>query len=191
MKLPAFLYGPYKEVKKSGPRLVAQLRRGVPWAELAGDEMIDTQEAPGMLVLMGPRPLIVGPHFHLFVPAIAMRQAILDRKLPREMWDTLVEPAVATLWGTLSFLAPVHLFFEDRPENQRRMLHAVARFWDELDGEGARYSRGDDEPRRLWELPTMLKYCIANQGLSTEQCIAPLPPGGIRELINQTNARLE
>src|SRR5690606_11136550 len=188
MKLPASLYGRYKDVKREGRRMVTKLRRGVPWAELAGD-MIDTRGVPGMIFVDGPPTGGgLGEHFHMYVPARAIDDAIPHR-LPLDAFVTLFEPAIATLWGFIALLGQSYPFL--RPvEHKKRYLHALVRYWDELDAEGERYSTGASWPKRLWSLPTMLKHCLATLGLPKERCLEPLPPGGIRELINQTEARL-
>jgi len=189
MKLPARLYGTYGDVKREGRRMVTQLRRGAPWADLAG-EIIDTRDVPGMIVIDGPSRALHGNHFHMYVAARAIEDAVPER-LPWEVYETVFEPAIATLWGYVALLASVYLFFHP-PGHQERFIRAAVRYWDELDAEGKRYSSGTSSPRRLWDTPNMIAYCIGNAGgISKERLCEPLPPGGLRELVNQSRVPVD
>jgi hypothetical protein len=187
MLVPAFLYGRYRDVKPACQRLVTRLRRGTPWHELGGD-MIDTRERPGVLIIDGPASgLGQDDHFHVFAPARVIDQAIPHR-LPESTFTELFEPMLATAWGFLALLGQNGQAFLYEPERQIRFLHALVKYWPALDAEGERYSTGGQHIDHLWQLATNIQFCLCNQGLPTERCDEPVPPGGMAELVAQTRA---
>ena len=66
----------------------------------------------------------------------------------------------------------------------------MLRWWDELAAEGPRYTIGGNEGAPLWQLPTSIKYCLLREGMPEELARAPVPPGGMAELVAQTRAGL-
>jgi hypothetical protein len=52
-----------------------------------------------------------------------------------------------------------------------------------LDGVGARYTVGVTDGARLWQLPTNLRYVLAELGVPRPALTAPIPAGGLRELL--------
>src|SRR5690606_29811097 len=142
-------------------------------------------DVPGMIFIDGPNRGEYGEHFHMYVPARAIEEAA-HQQLPGDIYSTLFEPAIATLWGYVALLASVYSFF-NAPGHQERFLWASVRYWDELDAEGERYSSGPSSPKRLWDTSSMIKYCLGNAGgIPVERVREPLPPGGLRELVNQS-----
>ncbi len=189
MLVPDFLYGRFRDVKAACRRKVTQLKRGASWDELTGD-LIDTREVPGYFAIDGPSPLLGGgQHFHFFAPGIVICDSIPFR-LPEETFLTLFEPAIATNWGFLTLLSPTASVFLDGPGYQQRFLHVLLRWWDELDAEGPRYTNGSHQGFPLWSLPTNIQFCLSREGLADEIIDAPIPPGGMTELVAQTRAGL-
>ena len=181
------MYGRFREVKRECSKLVTQLRRGKPWAELGG-EMIDTREHPGLLVLDGPSNLTGGDvNFNLFATAHAISYAI-PRRLPHEAPNELFEPMLATHWGFVAMLGQWGRCFLFPPGHQAAFLHALARYWDDLDPDQPRFTNGSRSGDPLWQLPTNIQFCLAREGLAGELFERPVPPGGMAELVAQTRA---
>lgn len=184
MKLPTFLYGLYRDVKPRCRKLVTRLRRGTPWSELP-DDYVDTRDVPGLLVLHGPYPnLGFEPHFQLFVPLRIAEDAMPDR-LGWEYEKILFDESLKTIWGVLGLASDggQGFIYPASAQDRLRFIRAMVRFWDELDAEGERYSLGGQTGQSLWSLPTMLHYCLINAGIPKERMHAPLPPGGLKELV--------
>jgi hypothetical protein len=59
----------------------------------------------------------------------------------------------------------------------------MARHWDALDAVGARYTMGSRNGQRLWEIPHVLKYVLARQGVPQPDLVAPLPSGGLAAFV--------
>ena len=185
MLVPSFFHGRFREVKAACGKKITQLKRGADWLDLAGD-LVDTRQLPGLLVLNGPSPLLGGgEHFHFFAMGQALDNAI-PRRLPMDTMVTLFEPMIHTIWGFASILSQWGRSFLYPPGHQQRYLHLAVRWWDELDAEGPRYSRGDDEGRALWDVPTNIQFCLAREGCPMELLRQPLPPGGLAEMVAQT-----
>ena len=187
MLVPSFLHGRYSEVKKAMNRKVTQLKRGAAWADLAGD-LVDTRELPGLMVLDGPSRLILGEHFHFFVPGRVLHSAIHNR-LPDHSYVTLFEPVAATNWGFLTMLGQCGQAFLFPPGHQQHFLHVALHWWGELLAEGPRYSNGSDLGESLWKVFTNVRWALAREGLPRGRFQEPTE-GGLAELVAQTRAGL-
>ena len=155
MLVPAFYYGRFREVKAACSRKMTQLKRGAPWAELAGDDWLDTREHPGLLVLNGPSPLLGGGvHFHFFAMGQALDNAI-PRRLPMDTMVTLFEPIIDTLWGYLSIMSDWGGSFLYPPGHDQRYAIDASRISSEL----------GYQPRESFEtgLERTLDWFLANE----------------------------
>ena len=192
MKLPAFLHGPYAEVKTRCRKKVKALAAGATWDEFARD-WLDIAECPGLLLLEGPSPLphVKGqPHFQPFV--LGQELLTLTQKVASadEVRWRAFHAALGSPWGLLCFMGQ-HSYSYVRPaEPQWRFLEACARRWAELDGAGERYCNGGIITR-LWSLPTMIHFALARRGQPAPVLNGPLPPEGLAPLVEQVRqARL-
>jgi hypothetical protein len=183
MKIPIALYGLTKEVTSSCRKAISAFRRGGPWLEVFG-ESIDSHRVPGLFALEGPSPLLGGaPHFHLYRPKRELERAIDEGRIPPARMEVMFEESLTEPWGLLTLMGQLNYhFFQESPQ-RRAFVEAVARVWDVLDAEGARYSLGSRAGRTLWGLPILVHYALANEGVPNEVLAAPLPPGGLRALL--------
>jgi hypothetical protein len=184
VKLPAFLHGLHKDVKARCLRKAKALAKGATWEELASD-WLETSEAPGLIVLQGPNPGLGGqPHFHVFALVRAMNDT-LGYSRTDEVTGRAFRSALGTPWGVLCFMGQDSYHYVNPPGSQLPFLEACARNWAELDGEGARYSMGTLDGKRLWESPTMIQYLLGQRGLPGVIVQKPLGPEGLAPLVEQ------
>lgn len=184
MKLPAFLHGLHKDVKARCVRKAKALAKGATWDELAGD-WLETKEAPGLIVLEGPSPLMGGqPHFHPFALVRAMNDT-LGYSRTNEVTERAFRSALGTPWGVLCFMGQDSYHYVNPPAVQVPFLEACARHWAELDGEGARYSMGSPQGMLLWEHRTMIQFLLGQRGLPGVIVQKLLGPEGLGPLIEQ------
>ncbi len=184
MLLPAITYGPYKEVRPRMRGIIKELARGASLAEaVKADQMLDTRDLPGYLVLEGPSPLIGGsPHFQCYLPLRYVYEAILERKLPRELTERVFQECLATDWGTLLFLCYENGLWMNTPGQYRMLVEAAVRSWNLFEAEGARYTNGLDEGKSLWDSNTCVHMALARLGIPNDRLNEPLPAGGLAEL---------
>ena len=80
--------------------------------------------------------------------------------------------------------------FWSHPERYRPFLSAVLKHWPLFDAVGPRYTDGSRTLAALWPLAAGVKYVLANLGVPGEALRAPLPPGGLSELVERTDRHL-
>jgi hypothetical protein len=198
MELPALFYGLYRDVKRRINRIVTQMRKGADWIALVEAEgFLDTATTPGFILLEGPSPLVGGQaHFQQWLLWTQYRDKQADEWVrgredvhaQDEQAEEVFHQSLTRPWSTLgligndSWLFPRHRY--------RPFLRAVREHWDLFDSVGSRYSTGLQTPQPLWASATSIKYVLANLGISGDTLRAPLPPGGLAELIERTERHL-
>jgi hypothetical protein len=191
MELPALFYGLYRDVKPRTTRIINQIRKGADWMALVeAGGFLDVAKTPGMILLEGPSPLVGGqPHFQAWL----LWSQMLDRwdKWGREIDEAIFQKSLTRPWSALGLVGGNSNVFWFSPKHRYRpFLRAVRQYWDLWDSVGARYSAGMQTPERLWSLPTNIKYVLVNLGIPADVVRAPLPPGGLIELIDRTERHL-
>jgi hypothetical protein len=187
MQIPSFFYGLYKDVKYRCRKMVTSLARGQTWYEaMHVEEMIDTENHPGLIVLDSPSPLLGGsPHFHCYVPLMQIFDAASDGKIPIETKEKIFEASLQSTWGLLSLLSQNNCIWVYHQEKREPFLQACIKFWDTLVQNGDVYSNGSTTGESLWYINTNLKYVLANKGVSTSVLTSPLPAGGLLTLVTE------
>ena len=181
MQIPSSLYGFYKDVKPRCRKIVTSLVRGQTWDEAVGaQDMIDTADTSGLLVLHGPSPLLGGtPHFQCYLFLTHILDAGSKGRLLPNIEDEVFEASLQTAWGVLGLLSQTNVMWVYPPERHQPFLEACLEFWDTLDREGNRYTNGSNIGQSLWVEHTNIKYVLANMGVSTDVLNSPLPTGGL------------
>ncbi len=175
LRIPAFLYGRYRDVARAVRKRVTRLRRGATLDALT-DEWLDVDAHQGLLALDGPSPMLGRePQFHCF----ALNRAIVDAQLTLE--PRYVDQALSSAWGLLGLFEQLGLH-EDI--DLLPFLDRAVELWPVLDGVGPRYSRGMDLGAPLWSLPTKLKFALARQGVDHDNLRRPLGDGGLAALVS-------
>lgn len=178
LTVPAALVGTLDEVERRvAPRVRAFLAGG-PWDPAGADE-VDVADVPGLLVLSGPAPLLVGRNVQLFLPLSLLVTEVAAERVGREREDVAVAASLATPWGLLGLVSPPNLLLLLPPERHRPIVEAALRFWPALDGPGARYTVGSDIGGRLWDQPTGLLHVLARLGVPDADLVAPRDPRGL------------
>ena len=185
MRYPSFLRGTWADVRKVTARKIKDFGRGATLDELA-DDWLDTDgdHAPLALTL---ETGTVAIHCYALVRELG---AAVPKSMPETVFATYFDQAVRSAWGITGLLGQDSRFLLSwDPTRPMVLLDAVAQHWEELDGVGARYAFIAPQPYRLWALPTGIKFALGQIGLTVPEVQAPLPAGGLRELIARGVAR--
>jgi len=185
MKIPSLLFGRFSSVRSRCRKVLRAVAAGATWNDaISVDGMADTQLVPGLLVLHGPSPLLGGePHYHCYLPWSLLGDEKLRSSLPAISEDHVFDASLEIDWGTLGLLGQRNVMWIVPPARHRPFLEAVLRHWPTLYGEGVRYTAGSTAGQDLWSVHTNLKYVLANHGVALETLSAPLPPGGLAEVL--------
>ena len=169
MKLPAFLYGLYRDVKPQCQRLITAIRRGVHIGEFS-DEVMNTDGASGHIVLDGPAPnLGDAPHFHVFAPA---RAVVLSNRLTEQQQCAAADEFLGHSWGILSLLGQTGYQFVNDSEFRVALVRAVLTHWNEFVAVGPRYSTGTQVADEIWRTPlSSLFFALAQMGITREEML--------------------
>lgn len=187
MKVPAALFGLNKEVRPRVRKMVIALKNGDAWEEVvAAQDMLDTDTQEGLLVLDGPSSLThYAPHFQFyFLPSLA-EEAKYAGRISEDIEAQIFESSLSSPWALLGLFSRNHSIWLHPPERRPPFLRATLGFWDELYGQGARYTAGSTTPEDLWSVVSSLHYVLANLGVPTETLNSPLPPGGLRQIVER------
>jgi hypothetical protein len=186
MKIPSLLYGRNAKVKANCHRVAEAFVAGASLEDLVGTACLDTRTTDGLVVLDGPSvALASGNHFHCFVLCAEIMATKIKRRLPNSLWDRVYEWALKEPGRFLTVLCPVggH-YFRKNPSWHAPYVRALVEFWPVLEAEGARYSNGLlGNPMNLWDTNVAYKGSLGDLGVPDDKLMAPLPPGGIAELV--------
>jgi hypothetical protein len=185
MLVPEVLCGDTKTVTASCKRHITRFKRGASWID-AG-QMIDARDAPGLIMLNGPSPLLGGAQTRAYGPFWELNNAVLKEKEMFEMSLRAFDEALGQPWSVLGLLSQACYGWLRDAERAGRLIDAMVMHWPELDSVGPRYTRGINTGSSLWELPHLLKYVLANRGVPQPRLVEPLPSGGIRALLGSVN----
>lgn len=182
MQLPRALCGTAKAVASTYRRRVTAFAKGGPW--LDDDALIDAAAAPGLIALNGPAPLLADEdHVHAYAPFWELGRALDGGKLTLDGAARAFDEALTAPWALLGLLSQVNYRWFHDAGRAGRFLDAMIAAWPALDGVGPRYTMGSREGQRLWALPHLLKFVLAQRGVASAQLTAPLPAGGLAALI--------
>jgi hypothetical protein len=153
--------------------------------------MVTAQDTPGLIVLSGPSPLLGGqPQFHVYLLLLKLEESLRDANGRPELEDKLFRASLRNPWSTLglvSFTSQVWLFPTER---HQPFLKAVLKHYSELISMDGRYTNGSTTGARLWDLPSTLKYVLANAGVDVGELKRPLSAHESFELIERTVKRV-
>ncbi|GAB4560908.1 MAG: hypothetical protein Tsb0020_07970 [Haliangiales bacterium] len=176
MKLPALVYGFTPEVKKRVSRMITKLKRGASLAEAVGDDMLDTADTPGLIVLHGGSPLLGSePHFHLYMPIHKIREAMLADKprLPPEEMSAYFHEFLRYAWSTLALQGHPNRRWVMRVDTYQPFLQATLKWWPEFDDE-PRYTDGSNSGSPLWACIPTISHVMVGLGVPQKDMIGTL-----------------
>lgn len=189
MQIPRLLCGSAKSVATVCRRHVTQFLRGSPWID-ADVELVSDRDAPGLILLNGSSPLLGGEeHVHAYAPFWELAKVIDSGRATLVVATRAFDEALEQPWSILGLLSQMNYRWFDEPSRADRFFAAMVRHWDTLDAVGARYTMGSRTGERLWALPHLLKYVLANRGVSQTDLDGPLPSGGLGALMRVSAAR--
>jgi len=190
MLFPEFEHGLYKDVLASCRKKVTALSRGKTWEEVASGPRADTRALPGLIVLHGPNPLLGGaPHFHAFTLHMVIQDACTKGRLEAAAVESIFEQSLRSAWSLVGLLAQTNMIWAYPEKRREPLLDACLHFWDELSGEGARYTAGGTTGATLWDLHSNLKMVLSNLGVPTPVLNTPLPDGDLRSILKYLSRR--
>ena len=154
-----------------------------------GLELVTARDAPGLIMLNGPAPLLGGEsNVHAYVPFWELGKLIDRERITLDSAARAFDEALEHPWSILGLLSQVNYRWFDDPGRAEAFLAAMARHWRELDAVGPRYTRGSRDGQRLWEVPLLHKYVLANRGVPSDALHRPLPGGDLAALVAATRA---
>jgi hypothetical protein len=178
MQLPRQLCGNASTVAAACCRQVTQFLHGGPWID-PDAELIAAHDAPGLILLNGPSPLLCDDHVHAYAPFWELGKAIDSGLIAFPVASRAFDAAIAEPWGLLGLLSQACYRWLDDPVHAGQFFAAMIERWSELDAAGPRYTMGARTGARLWELPHLLKHVLARRGVAQGELVKPLPPGGL------------
>lgn len=185
-RVPANLVGEASSVAADlAPRVAAFIRGGA-WRPYSDDRA----SVQGLVVMNGPSPLLAEEvHTHVWMALKLLADQIVlgsvDATREQEVFDlSLADPV-----GILGLLAPCNQLFLYPPGRLQPIADALRRQWTEFESVGLRYTVGLVTGDELWNLPTNLQYVLGNLGVDPASLAAPLPPGGIEEILGRVDRR--
>jgi hypothetical protein len=181
MQLPRLLCGTTKTVAAACRKQVTRFVRGGAWIDPA-DPVIAARDAPGLILLNGPSPLLGDDHVHAYAPLWELGKAIDSGRIAMPAASRAFDEALGAPWSLLGLLSQACYRWLDEAARAERFVAAMIRDWDELDGIGPRYTMGSRTGARLWELPHLLKYVLARRGVAQSVLTRPLSPAGLAGL---------
>lgn len=185
MQLPRSLIGSASTVAAAYRKQVTRLVRGGPWID-PDAETIAAADAPGLILLNGPSPLLGGDgNVHAYAPLWELGKAIDAGRLTLAAATRAFDDALAAPWSLLGLLSQANYRWLDDDDRAQRFLAATIAQWSVLDAAGARYTMGSRDGARLWDLPHLLKYVLAQRGVAQPDLVRPLPPGGLSALLSR------
>lgn len=183
LTVPADLVGTVQDVRQRVQPRVEHFLAGGPWAPVSALE-VDLRDVDGLVVLSGPAPALGGrSHVQAFVPLDLLVTHIAADRVPPEREETAVAASLTTPWGLLGLVSPPNLLLVLPPDRHRPIIAAALRYWDLLDGIGARYTVGADVGERLWDQPTGLLHVLGRLGVPEKVLTAPRDPRGLPAVV--------
>ncbi len=186
MKIPEFLYGTYREVKKNSNRIIRELKKGVSWEEIVDClPMLDTNDMEGNLIMEGPSPIDRDfNHFHMFAFLTILR----DEESLENGQEEIFNKHLESPWGTFSLMSGrggTIQFFVIPPERHIPFLEAVSKFWEIFIGEEKNFTRYGDTS--IWSYTSNLQFVLARRSIPHDILRAPLPNNDLDALLKKYN----
>lgn len=171
MLIPKFILGPFASVQRECQRRLRLVVKGRTWLEAMEDDLLNSTEHTGLLVLHGPSPLLSGrPHFHVYLPLLRAREACGRRgPLSPAVGDKIFECALKSAWSCLALQGAANQMWLLPRARHRPFISASLQFWAEFDEEGERYSSGDVTGTVLGQHTPNVLYALVHEGLPPEQ----------------------
>lgn len=188
MQIPSMLCGSSRPVAAACRKQITRFLRGAPWID-AGLEYVAAQDAPGLIMLNGPAPLLGGEHnVHAYSPFWELGKLIDHDRVTLDAVARAFEEALEQPWSILGLLSQTNYRWFDDPGRAEAFLAAMAHHWHELDALGPRYTMGSRNGLRLWEVPVLLHYVLAKRGIPLAVLNQPLPGNDLAALVASTRA---
>lgn len=166
-------------------RHVTEFLRGGPWID-PDAELIAVRDAPGLILLNGPSPLLGDDHVHAYAPFWELGKAIDGGRIAFPVASRAFDDAIIEPWSLLGLLSQACYRWLDEPVHAGQFFAAMIDRWSELDAVGPRYTMGARTGAQLWELPHLLKHVLARRGVAQAELVKPLPCGGLVGLVGLT-----
>ncbi len=183
--MPKWLYGEYAQVLKQSRRRATMLAKGASLADVAGREWIDPRQEPGQIII-GRALSLIGrsvPQYHVDLVWSSFQRRYWPDQL--ELCQQIFVSLLEAPWGFLSVLYQNYNVVR-RARQQLYLITAATRHWGLLLPFGPRFSTGGWGCQYLEEIPTLLQYCLARQGVPGETLRQPLTAGLLAQLAAAT-----
>ncbi|MCP4148229.1 MAG: hypothetical protein GY757_10815 [bacterium] len=186
MKIPEFLYGPYREVKKKSNKILRELTKGAIWEEkVEAFPMLDTNDMEGNLIMDGPYSGEKDEeHFQMyaFLSLLDENESLENRQ------EEIFYKHLETPWGTFSLMAVgdgIVQSFLIPPKRHIPFLKSVSKFWEMFLPEEKNFTRNGDTS--IWSYTSTLKFVLARRGVPNEILRGPLPKNDLEAFLKKYN----
>ncbi len=186
MKIPEFMYGTYREVKKNSNRILRELKKGASWEEAVDYlTMLEVNDMEGNLIMNGPHPGEKDEeHFHMY----AFLSLLREHESLENRQEDIFYKHLETPWGTLSLMAGrlgvIQCYFLP-PKRHIPFLKSVSKFWEIFIDEEKKFTRDGDTS--IWSYSSNLKFVLARRNIPHDILRAPLPNNDLDALLKKYN----
>jgi hypothetical protein len=192
MRIPGLLYGPYKEVDRRSRRAGRLLARGASLADVTGHDAVSTGEAPGLIVMNGPSPLLgTDPQFHIYLLLLRLEGSLRDVSNRSQIEEQIFRESLQDPWATLGLVSFANQGWLYPSHRHRPFLEAVIRDYSDFASLDGRYSIGSTTGASLWDVPNNIKYVLANLAVETDSLRKSRNADEVVELLMRSIERTE
>ncbi len=179
-------YGKIGEVSTCAGKITKEPMRGKPVRELDFGPMMSTSGDPrALIVLRWTRQASDQPQFHPYYFFEKLNIAFATAKLDAATLEECFLWSLETPWrflGVVAQNARNYVWPDEERHLRRAFLETTLRFWEELEGEGARYGIPHADARTFSASATALVAALEREGLPMQP--NPLTtPGRTYELL--------
>jgi hypothetical protein len=189
MRFPVLLHGVYADVLARCRVAARQIGRGESVAAAAGDDWSSPHELEGLVVLHGPSPLLAdSAQLHAYLLLLTLEKALASKDDRGEVEQRVFEESLEEPWSLLGLMSFANQVWLYSPARHLPFLRAVSAQVDDLLALDGRYSAGSTEGAALWDIPSNIKYVLANVGVGTAELQSPKATEEIRRLLQEVTS---
>ncbi len=191
MRFPLLLHGVYDDVLARCRATARKIADGERLADGAGGEWIEPENVEGLVVLHGPSPLLAdSPHFHAYLLLLTLEGALARKADRDEVEQRVFDESLTETWSLLGLVSFANQVWLYSPARHLPFLRAVVAHLDDVLALDGRYSAGSTEGAALWEIPSNIKYALANAGVETGDLQSPKPADEVERLLREATGEV-
>ncbi|MFF4346162.1 hypothetical protein [Streptomyces sp. NPDC001530] len=192
LRLPRHVCGLLRTVRSTCAVAARRVAAGGSLVDAYGPGDVPAVQAPGLLVLDGPSPLLQPlPHTHVYLPHAELWQRIDLGSATELSEERVFDESLQLPWAVLALTGPANQIWLFPGHRHRPFLRAVLRFWPALTAADGRYSGGGLSGGSLWETGTNIRYALGHLGAPVDQLTRSLEADAAAELLHSTLTKID